>query len=119
MSPDIFFTHIATLLRVLTKGADECLLRHILVKNSGDRICFKMIFTLRSCCQKADSLDHLCRLHSSGTSLGAGEAGEALVEAVRLKKRADVTVSHHIYKLMGMKIHLIIGRTSAGAIRKT
>jgi hypothetical protein len=72
-----------------------------------------MILTFLPDNRKTYSLHDLGRLYSSWASFDTGEAGKTFVKRIGLHKRFDISGFNHIYELVGMKFHLIIGGAGA------
>ena len=75
-----------------------------------------MVSTLFSDNRETESLNKLCRLNATGTSVHTSEARETFIYGRRILERLDVSGLYHINKLMGVILHLIVGGAGAGAL---
>ena len=104
---------LPSLLSIFSKCCNDSLLRQIFVEHFRDLCGQKMIITLLSYSCKSYSLHDLCRFNVSGTPVNAGKAGKTFVNRLGIHQGLYITSLDHVYELVRMIFHFIVGGTSA------
>jgi hypothetical protein len=108
--------HSILLFREFSESGNQRLLRHFFIQHSGDVLGLEMILPLLTDDRQTNRFNELGRLHLTGTTLYASKTGEALIKSGGGHQGLDFSVFYHIYELVGMKFHFLVGGAGAAAL---
>ena len=107
------------LFRVLSHRADDSLLGHFVIKTRGNVVGSQVILTLFADHGESESFNELSGLNVTGTTVHTREAGQAFVYRLGVHQRFDISCFYHIYELMGVILHFIVGGAGGRAFSAT
>jgi hypothetical protein len=100
---------------ILSEGTHQKLLGRFVIDKRSDLIGAKALIGTLTNNHLPCSIDELTGLDTTGATLHTGKAAQALVQGHRIHKGFYVTILHVGHKLMGLDVHLIVGRAGCGA----
>ena len=105
----------SSLSSVFPECAGDRLLREILVQLFRDGFRPQVVHSLTADDRQPDGLDQIRRLHAARAAFHAGKAAQAGVDAAGAHQLVYAAGLDHGDELVGVVIHLVIGRAACGA----